>query len=139
MSLARADAEALDATDPLARFRDEFELPKGLIYLDGNSPGPPPKAVAARLADVVGREWGRDLIRSWNLNGWMDAPLRTGGKIAALIGAAPHEVAVADSTTVNLFKLAAGALSLRPGRKVLLTPADNFPTDVYALEGLAGM
>lgn len=139
MNPTRTDSERLDAADPLSRFRDEFELPEGLIYLDGNSLGPPPKAVAARLADVVGREWGRDLIRSWNLNGWMDAPLRAGGKVAALIGAQPHEVAVADSTTLNLFKLAAGALSLRPGRKVLLTPADNFPTDLYALEGLAGL
>ena len=139
MNQTRIDAERLDAADPLRRFRDEFELPEGLIYLDGNSLGPPPKAVAARLADVVGREWGRDLIRSWNLNGWMDAPLRAGGKVAALIGAQPHEVAVADSTTVNLFKLAAGALSLRPARRVLLTSADNFPTDLYALEGLAGL
>jgi kynureninase len=139
VSLSRAEAEAMDAADPLARFRAAFDLPEGVIYLDGNSLGPPPRATAARLAEVVGREWGRDLITSWNLNGWMDAPLRVGAKIAALIGAGPSEVAVADSTTVNLFKLAAGALSLRPGRQVLLTPADNFPSDLYALEGLAGL
>jgi kynureninase len=137
--LTRAAAAALDAADPLAGFRDAFDLPPGVIYLDGNSLGPPPRATAARLADVVGREWGRDLIRSWNLNGWMDAPLRVGGKIAGLIGARPSEVTVADSTTVSLFKLAAGALSLRPGRRVLLTPADNFPTDLYALQGLAAL
>jgi kynureninase len=139
MTLTRADAEALDAADPLARFRQAFETPQGVIYLDGNSLGPPARGVAERIAEVVRAEWGRDLITSWNLNGWMEAPLRVGAKIAPLIGARPHEVVVADSTTVNLFKLAAGALSLRPGRKVLLTPQDNFPTDLYALAGLAAL
>jgi kynureninase len=137
--MTREDALELDAADPLARFRDAFDLPAGLIYLDGNSLGPPPKAALARLADVARREWGQDLIRSWNVNGWMDAPLRVGGKIAGLLGAKPHEVAVADSTSVNLFKLAAGALSLRPGRRTLITQRDNFPTDVYVLEGLAAL
>ena len=139
MNLSRDEALALDAADPLARFRAAFELPRGVIYLDGNSLGPPPRSVAARMAEVVRQEWGRDLIRSWNLNGWMAAPLRVGGKIARLIGARSGEVAMADSTTVNLFKLAAGALSLQPGRNVLLTPADNFPTDLYALQGLAAL
>src|SRR3954465_12223865 len=137
--MTREDALKLDAADPLARFRDAFDLPQGLIYLDGNSLGPPPKAALARLADVATREWGQDLITSWNLNGWMEAPLRVGAKIARLIGAAPHEVAVADSTSVNLFKLAAGALSLRPGRTKLITQRDNFPTDIYVLEGLAAL
>ena len=139
MPITRQDALALDARDPLTRFRDAFALPAGLIYLDGNSLGPPPKAVHARLADVAGREWGQDLIRSWNTNGWMEAPLRAGAKIARLIGAAPHEVVVADSTSTNLCKLAAGALSLRPGRRILLTEHGNFPTDLYVLEGLAGL
>lgn len=134
---SRADAEAMDAADLLASFRDAFELPEGVIYLDGNSLGPPARGVAERIAEVVTREWGRDLIRSWNVNGWMDAPVRVGAKIAPLIGAKPHEVVVADSTTVNLFKLAAGPLSLRPGRRVILTPQDNFPTDLYAFSGLA--
>jgi kynureninase len=136
MTPTRADAEAMDAADPLAVFRDAFELPEGVIYLDGNSLGPPARGVAERIADVVAREWGQDLIRSWNANGWMEAPLRVGAKIAPLIGAKPHEVVVADSTTVNLFKLAAGALSLRPARRVILTPEDNFPTDLYAFSGL---
>jgi kynureninase len=137
--MTRDDALGLDAADPLARFRDAFDLPKGVIYLDGNSLGPPPKTALARLADVGAREWGRDLIRSWNVNGWIEAPLRVGGKIAGLIGAQPHEVTVADSTSVNLFKLAAGALSLRPGRTTILSETGNFPTDLYVLQGLAAL
>jgi kynureninase len=135
--MTRDEALALDAADPLARFRDAFDLPDGMIYLDGNSLGPPPRTALARLRDTAEREWARDLITSWNANGWMDAPLRVGGKIARLIGAEPGEVAVADSTSVNLFKLAAGALSLRPGRRVILSETGNFPTDLYVLQGLA--
>jgi kynureninase len=135
--MTREDAVALDAQDPLARFREAFDLPSGVIYLDGNSLGPPPRAALARLQDAAEREWGRDLITSWNVNGWMQAPLRVGGKVASLIGAKPHEVAVADSTSVNLFKLAAGGLGLRPGRRVILSETGNFPTDLYVLEGLA--
>ncbi|WP_374468261.1 kynureninase [Phenylobacterium sp.] len=135
--MTRDDARALDAQDPLARFRDAFDLPPGMIYLDGNSLGPPPKTALAGLRDAAERQWGRDLITSWNVNGWIDAPLRVGGKIAGLLGARPHEVAVADSTSVNLFKLAAGALGLRPGRRVILSETGNFPTDLYVLEGLA--
>ena len=137
--MSRSHALALDAADPLARFRDAFEMPAGLIYLDGNSLGPPPKAALTRLADVAAREWARDLIRSWNDNGWNAAPLRVGAKIARLIGAKPDEVAVADSTSVNLFKLAAGALSLRPGRTTILSETGNFPTDLYILQGLADL
>jgi kynureninase len=139
MPITRDDALALDARDPLAGLRDAFDLPAELIYLDGNSLGPPPRAVHARLAEVAGREWGQDLIRSWNTNGWMEAPQRAGAKLARLIGAAPNEVVVADSTSTNLFKLAAGALSLRPGRRTLLSESGNFPTDLYVLEGLAGV
>lgn len=135
----RRDCEALDVADPLARFRDAFELPEGVIYLDGNSLGPLPRATAARLAAAVTAEWGQGLITSWNAAGWIDAPQRAGGKIARLIGAKAHEAAVADSTSVNLFKLAAGALSLRPGRRTILTENGNFPTDVYVLEGLAAL
>jgi len=137
--MTRDDALALDAVDPLAQFRDAFDLPKGVIYLDGNSLGPPAKTALARLADVGAREWGQDLIRSWNVNGWIDAPLRVGGKIAGLIGAQPNEVTVADSTSVNLFKLAAGALSLQPGRATILSETGNFPTDLYVLQGLAAL
>jgi kynureninase len=132
----RADLERLDAVDPLAAFRGAFDLPQGVIYLDGNSLGALPKATPARLADVATREWGADLIRSWNTNGWIEAPQRVGDKIARLIGAAPGEVVAADSTSVNLFKLLAGAISLRPGRRTILTEPGNFPTDLYMMQGL---
>ncbi|MFN9849794.1 MAG: kynureninase [Alphaproteobacteria bacterium] len=135
----RRDAEALDAADPLAGLRETFELPDGVIYLDGNSLGPLPRSTAARLVEVMRQEWGQGLITSWNAAGWIDAPQRVGGKIAGLIGARAHEVIAADSTSVNLFKLAAGALSLRPGRRTLVTESDNFPTDIYVLEGLAAL
>jgi kynureninase len=135
----REDAEALDAIDPLAGFRDAFDLPAGLIYLDGNSLGPLPRAAAERVARAVREEWGQGLITSWNSAGWIDAPQRLGGKVARLIGAKPAEVVVADSTSVNLFKLAAGALSLRPGRRTLIIESGNFPTDVYVLEGVCAM
>lgn len=135
----RAHAEALDADDPLARFREAFVLPEGVIYLDGNSLGPLPRAAASRLADVAEREWGRGLITSWNAAGWIEAPMRAGAKLARLIGAQANEVVVADSTSVNLFKLAAGALSVRPGRRTIVTESGNFPTDVYVLEGVCAM
>src|SRR5436190_6996790 len=125
----RAQAEALDAADPLALMRDRFELPDGAIYLDGNSLGALPKTAAPKLDDLVRREWGRDLITSWNAAGWIEAPQRVGGKIARLIGAKADEVVVADSTSVNLFKLAAGALSLRPGRRRIVTEIGNLPPD----------
>ena len=137
--MSRHDAETLDAADPLAGFRNAFDLPEGVIYLDGNSLGPLPRATAGRLDQVVRDEWGRGLITSWNAAGWIEAPQRAGAKIARLIGAQAHEVTVADSTSVNLYKLAAGALSLRPGRRTILTESGNFPTDVYVLEGLAAI
>ena len=125
-----------DRADALASTRDAFSLPAGVIYLDGNSLGALPKATAARVADLVTRQWGTDLIRSWNTHDWIGAAARIGGKIAPLIGAEADEVIVADSTSVNLFKLACGALSLRPGRRVILTEPGNFPTDLYILQGL---
>ncbi|MGZ8362976.1 MAG: kynureninase [Caulobacteraceae bacterium] len=136
-SLTRADCERLDADDPLAPFRERFTLPEGVIYLDGNSLGALPRATPARLAEVVATEWGRDLITSWNVHDWIGAPARIGAKIARLIGAKPDEVIACDSTSVNLFKLAAGALSLRPGRTTIVTEPGNFPTDLYMLQGLA--
>jgi kynureninase len=136
---SRSEALALDAADPLARFRERFELPQGLIYLDGNSLGALPKATAPALEDLVRREWGRDLITSWNKAGWIEAPQRIGAKIARLVGAGAHEVAVADSTSVNLYKLAAGALALRPGRRKIVTERGNFHTDIYILQGLAAL
>lgn len=135
----RSHAETFDAVDPLARFRDAFDLPAGVIYLDGNSLGPLPRTTAARVDAAVRGEWGQGLITSWNGAGWIEAPQRAGAKIARLIGARTNEVAVADSTSVNLFKLAAGALSLRPGRRTILTESGNFPTDVYVLEGVCGL
>jgi len=137
--MTRDDALALDAADPLARFRGTFDVREGLAYLDGNSLGPPPRTALAALDRAARQEWGHGLIRSWNDAHWIEAPLRVGDKIGRLIGAQPGEVAVADSTTVNLFKLAAGAMSLRPGRRTILTENGNFPTDGYAVQGLAAM
>jgi kynureninase len=138
-SPTRADLARLDADDPLAATRARFSLPAGVIYLDGNSLGALPAGAAARVAEVVEGQWGRDLIRSWNTHGWIDAPHRLGARIAPLIGAQAHEVVLADSTTVNLFKLAAGALALRPGRTTVLAEAGNFPTDLHVLQGLEAL
>ena len=137
MTLTRDDCLALDRADPLADRRALFDLDDGLIYLDGNSLGALPHAVTARMAQVVQAEWGRDLIRSWNTAGWIDLPQRVGARIAALVGAAADEVICADSTSTNIFKLAAGALALRPGRRVIVSEPGNFPTDLYVLQGLA--
>ena len=126
----------LDAVDPLAEYRERFTLPEGVIYLDGNSLGALPKATPVRLAEVVLEEWGEGLIRSWNDSGWIDLPQLVGAKIAPLIGAQPDEVIAADSTSVNLFKLIAAALAMRPGRKVILSEPGNFPTDLYIIDGL---
>jgi kynureninase len=129
-------ARELDAADPLAPYRDRFALPAETIYLDGNSLGCLPKDTPARIAEVVGEEWGRDLIGSWNTADWIVMPQRIGGKIAPLIGAAPHEVIACDSVSVNLFKLIAAALQMQPGRKTVLSEPGNFPTDLYMIEGL---
>jgi kynureninase len=135
--IRRGDLEALDASDPLARFREELHLPDGLVYLDGNSLGPLPRRVAQRVREVVEGEWGRDLIRSWTLHGWIDLPLRVGDRIGRLIGAAPGEVVAADSTSIDLFKLVAAALEARGGeRRAVVTERRNFPTDLYMIQGL---
>jgi len=137
--LRRADCVALDAADDLAPLRDAFVLPEGVVYLDGNSLGALPRRAVDRLRDVTEREWGRDLIRSWNANGWIDLPARVAALLAPLIGAAADEVAVADSTSVNVFKLLAGALRSRPGRRAIVSEQGNFPTDLYVAQGLAGL
>ncbi len=129
-------AAEFDAADPLAEFRGRFTLPQGVIYLDGNSLGALPKATPEAVQKVVEQEWGEGLIRSWNSAGWFKAAARVGTKIAPLIGAAPHEVIACDSTSVNLFKLIAAALQMRPGRKVVLSEPGNFPTDLYMVAGL---
>ena len=105
------DCQALDACDPLRPLRDLFDIPEGVIYLDGNSLGVMPKTAAARAAEVVLKEWGRGLIRSWNTAGWFSLPQRLGNRIAPLIGADPDEVVVTDSTSINLFKVLAAALT----------------------------
>lgn len=129
-------ARILDGGDPLKHFRECFDVPEGVIYLDGNSLGCLPKATPERLAQVVREEWGEGLIRSWNSAGWIDQPARIGAKIAPLIGSQPHEVIACDSTSVNLFKLISAALAMRPGRKVVLSEPGNFPTDLYMIDGL---
>jgi len=132
----RKHCQDLDRRDPLARFRERFVLPEDVIYLDGNSLGPVPKAVPERIRQVVEREWGQGLIRSWNAAHWIDLPQRVGDKIAPLIGAEPGEVVAADSTSVNLFKLLSAALDLQRGRSVILSERDNFPTDLYVAQGV---
>jgi kynureninase len=137
--LTRDALAALDAADALAPFRDQFVLPDGVIYLDGNSLGPVPKATPARVADVIAREWGESLIRAWTEHDWIGSPGRVGEKIGQVIGAAPGSTMVADSTSINLFKLLAAALDARPGRPVILTETGNFPTDLYMAQGLAAL
>lgn len=132
-----AEIQTLDHTDPLASKRAEFLLPEGVIYLDGNSLGALPKRVVVRMERVVQAEWGQSLIKSWNLHGWIDLPQRVGAKIARLVGAQPDEVVVADSTSINLFKVLLAALKLRPGRRVILSDVANFPTDLYIAQGIA--
>jgi kynureninase len=139
--MTRDDALALDATDALAPLRDQFALPPGLIYLDGNSLGVLPKATPERVQQVVQQEWGTGLIRSWNSAGWMTLPQRVGDKIARLVGAGAGELVVADSTSVNLFKVLSAALSITqadtPKRRRIVSERSNFPTDLYIAEALA--
>jgi len=144
--LTRADCLARDAHDPLAGLRTRFDLPEGVIYLDGNSLGARPAAALARAQEVVAREWGSDLIKSWNTAGWFDMPKRLGDRLAPLVGAAPGEVAVTDTTSLNLFKALAAALRIQSqgaagdrrggDRRVIVTERSNFPTDIYMAEGL---
>ena len=137
MTITREQARALDAADPLRDHRRKFRLPPGIIYLDGNSLGALPESTVPRQTRLIAEEWGHSLIGGWNA-GWIDAPQRIGAKIARLIGARPNEVIVADSTSVNLFKLlvAAAQLSDRP---VLLSEAGNFHTDLHIASGVADL
>ena len=127
----------LDAEDPLASRRALFTLPEGVIYLDGNSLGALPASVPARMAEVIRQEWGTGLIRSWNDANWYPAPQRVGAQIAPLIGAQSDEVIVADSTSVNLFKVLVAALRMRPERQRIVGERGSFPTDVYVASGVA--
>ncbi len=131
-----SQAATLDATDPLAAYRDAFDLPPGLIYLDGNSLGALPKAARDAVSQTVEMEWGQDLIKSWNSHEWIKLPETVGEKIAPLLGAAAGQVICADSTSVNLFKLITAALQLRPGRNKIVSQVDNFPTDLYMAQGI---
>jgi kynureninase len=133
------EAREADARDPLNVFRGRFVLPAGVLYMDGNSLGALPCAARDRMSQAVEIEWGQGLVRSWNDAQWIGAPQRIGAKIARLIGAAPHEVVVADSTSVVLFKLLVAALKARPRRRVILTETGNFPTDLYVAQGVAEM
>ena len=140
MTSTRHDCAALDARDPLSPLREQFILPAGRIYLDGNSLGALPRATPARVAEVVQREWGQDLIESWNTAHWIELPQRVGDKIARLVGAGAGELVAADSTSVNLFKVLSAALTIARedanARRVVLSERDNFPTDLYIADAL---
>ena len=118
------------------RTKQQFRLPAGVIYLDGNSLGPPPTGVAEGISRTIKDEWGELLIRAWNDADWIDLPAKVGDRIAGLIGAAPGTVMVADSTSINLVKALSAALKLRPTRRVILSDTGNFPTDLYMAQGL---
>lgn len=135
----RADCLALDRDDPLAAARERFHLPEGLIYLDGNSLGALPRTTPARLAEVLEQQWGEGLVRSWNTAGWVDAPARVAARLAPLLGAGPDQLMIADSTSINLFKLLWAATRLRPERRVVLMEAGDFPTDAYLAQALAAL
>jgi kynureninase len=135
-----SDCEQRDALDPLRHLRAQFELPEGLIYLDGNSLGAMPRTAAARVAHAVTAEWGQGLIRSWNSAGWFDLPQRLGDKIGRLVGASPGSLVATDSTSINLYKVLSAALHIAsqdaPQRRIVLSERSNFPTDLYIAEGL---
>jgi kynureninase len=133
------EAEKLDASDPLAFARERFRLPDGVIYLDGNSLGALPAAAPAALANTAERQWGDDLIASWNRHGWIDWPTRVAARLAPVVGAKANELLIGDSTSVCLFKLLAAAARARPGRKTILSQRRNFPTDLYVAQGAAEM
>ncbi len=135
--IARDDAERLDAADPLTPFRERFAIPDpGLIYMDGNSLGRPPRLALKRLKAAAHEEWGEGLVRSWER--WVDVPQEAGDLLGTeLLGARPGEAILSDQTSVNLYKLAAAALGARPGRTAVVTDSTNFPSDRYVLEGLA--
>ena len=133
------EARKLDASNPLAFARERFRLPEGVIYLDGNSLGAMPVAAPIALSETADRQWGDDLIASWNKHKWIDWPTRIAGRLAPIVGARPDELLIADSTSVCLFKLLGAAARARPGRKTILTQQQNFPTDLYVAQGLCDL
>jgi len=132
-----AAVEAMDAADPLRSFRSRFALPERVIYLDGNSLGAASHDVFSELQQAATEEWGNGLIRSWNSAGWFHLPLELGDRICRLIGAAPGQTVVTDSTSINIYKALHAALAMRPGRSVIVAEGDSFPTDLYMAEGVA--
>lgn len=142
MTTSLKECQLMDANDVLAHFRDLFEIPKDLIYLDGNSLGVLPKATIQRVNDVVQKEWGQGLIRSWNTAGWFASPERIGNKIANLVGAAQGELVATDSTSINLYKVLFAALQKAKNspnskqHRYVLSEKSNFPTDLYIAQSL---
>jgi kynureninase len=133
--ITRAEATSLDASDPLVHCREHFDLSDDVVYLDGNSLGPPPRAVRPAVTDLLS-EWSGDLIAGWD-HGWWDAPVAVGEKVAPLLGAAAGQVVVCDSTSVNFYKLLVAALRMRPDRHRIVTAEGNFPTDRYLVAEVA--
>lgn len=136
----REACQVLDEQDPLGAFRDEFAIPEGVIYLDGNSLGARPKAALERAQQVIADEWGQGLIRSWNTAGWFDLPVRLGGQLSDLLGGGAGTTVVTDTTSINLFKALFAAVRIQaedaPGRRVIISERDNFPTDLYIIDGV---
>src|ERR1700730_12416343 len=133
--VSREACVAHDSTETLRGFRDRFIIPEGIIYLDGNSLGPMPRAAADVLNRTIEQQWGHDLIKSWNSAGWFDMPARLGDRVGALLGAAPGQTLVCDTTSVNLYKAIHAAIGLRPDRDVVIAEDESFPTDLYIVEG----
>ncbi len=119
--------------------KDAFIIPEGVIYLDGNSLGPLPKAVAARVQSMIADEWGKMLIRGWNGAGWMDQPSRVGDQVAGIIGAPEGTVVMGDTLSLKVFQALAAAVKINPERRVILSDTGNFPSDLYMAEGLVGL
>lgn len=136
----RESCVAADRQDPLAPLKARFDLPPGVLYMDGNSLGVMPRAAAARAAEVITQEWGTGLIRSWNTAGWFELPSRLGDKLAGLLGAREGELVITDTTSLNIFKALAASLRIQqkrqPKRRVILSERDNFPTDLYMIQGM---
>lgn len=137
---SRAACVTADVNDPLAHFRDQFSLPEGMIYLDGNSLGARPKAARERASQVLEQEWGEDLIGSWNKHHWFDLPVRIGDKIGQLLGGGSGNTVATDTTSINVFKVLAAAIRIQqqdhPTRRVIISERENFPSDLYVAEGI---
>lgn len=135
-STSSQEIKELDHADPLSAKRGEFLIPAEIIYLNGNSLGPLTKKSQQRAQDVVQKQWGHDLIASWNTHAWIDLPFTAGEKIAKLIGAAQQQLVCCDSVSINLLKVLTSALQMQPSRNIILSTEDNFPTDLYVAQGL---